>query len=78
MNNKTHANNSHAGTPSPDFPGGVGESQHIGRAVQEDISAVSGVNGLRAMGLEKFDENAGRTPGEKKVMASANRILGFN
>ncbi|KAG9552658.1 DUF1479-domain-containing protein, partial [Aureobasidium melanogenum] len=66
------------GTPSPDFPGGIGESQHIGRAVQEDISAVSGVNGLCAMGLERFDENAGRTPGEKKVMASANRTLGFN
>ncbi|CAD0108084.1 unnamed protein product [Aureobasidium uvarum] len=66
------------GTPSPDFPGGIGEGQHIGRAVQEDISAVSGVNGLRAMGLEKFDEKTGRTPGEKKVMASANRILGFN
>ncbi|KAG9620201.1 hypothetical protein KCU64_g21869, partial [Aureobasidium melanogenum] len=64
--------------PSPDFPGGIGESQHIGRAVQEDISAVSGVNGLRAMGLERFDENAGRTPGEKKVMASANHTLGFN
>jgi hypothetical protein len=46
--------------------------------VQEDISAVSGVDGLRAMGLEKFDENTGRTPGEKKVMANANRILGFN
>ncbi|KAI4781705.1 DUF1479-domain-containing protein [Aureobasidium sp. EXF-3400] len=66
------------GTPSPDFPGGIGESQHIGRAVQEDISAVSGVNGLRAMGLERFDEKAGRTPGEKKVVASANGILGFN
>jgi hypothetical protein len=78
MHNKSYANDSGTGTPSPDFPGGVGESQHVGRAVQEDISAVSGVNGLRAMGLEKFDENTGRTPGEKKVMASANRILGFN
>ncbi|THW18328.1 DUF1479-domain-containing protein [Aureobasidium pullulans] len=66
------------GTPSPDFPGGVGEGQHVGRAFQEDIAAVSGVDGLRAMGLERFDEGAGRTPGEKQVMASANRILGFN
>jgi hypothetical protein len=78
MHNKSFANDSGTGTPSPDFPGGVGESQHVGRAVQEDISAVSGVNGLRAMGLDKFDENTGRTPGEKKVMANANRILGFN
>ncbi|KAI5275352.1 DUF1479-domain-containing protein [Aureobasidium subglaciale] len=66
------------GTPSPDFPGGVGEGQHVGRAVQVDIGLVSGVDGLRAMGLERFDEGTGRTPGEKQVMASANRILGFN
>lgn len=78
MTRTNYANRRQTGTPSPDFPGGVGEGQHVGRAFQEDIAAVSGVDGLRAMGLERFDEGAGRTPGEKQVMASANRILGFN
>jgi hypothetical protein len=73
-----HTNKLRSGTPSPDFPGGVGESQHVGRALQQDISAMSGVDGLRAMGLERFDQTMGRTPGEKQVMASANRILGFD
>lgn len=66
-----------SGTPSPDFPGGVGESQHAGRAFQDDIARLSGVDGLRAMGLERFDEETGRTPGEKQVMRNANRTLGF-
>lgn len=38
------------GIPAPDFPGGAGESNHVGRATKEDI-AKYGDNALTAMGF---------------------------
>lgn len=66
------------GVPSPDFPGGVGESQHVGRQGPIDVSAAGGKEAMRAMGLEAFDmSKAGLTSGERKVLKRANEILGF-
>ena len=34
------------GTPAPDFPGGEGESRHIGRPSAEDVAKWNGVEGM--------------------------------
>lgn len=45
------------GSPGPDFPGGKGESQHIGRGTPELLSESSKLDARRAMGLEAFDDD---------------------
>lgn len=66
------------GTPSPDFGGGVGESGHKGRIRVEDVEALVGQDGMRAMGLLEWDADAaGLTPGERVVLDRANTLLGF-
>ena len=69
------------GTPSPDFGGGEGESQHVGRLGIENlgnIGSLRGADGLRSMGLEMWDaEAAGLTNGQRTVMNLANKELGF-
>lgn len=69
--------NIRSGIPSPDFPGGVGESKHVGRTLASDVAAVSGTPGMRAMGLEQWSEEEGQTAGEKEVFRQANQTLGF-
>lgn len=54
------------GTPGPDFPGGVGESEHVGRMEKKDLSYFGGVEGERAMGLLPFTSSD-----EKIVQMSA-------
>lgn len=67
-----------AGTPSPDFGGGKGESGHVGRPGVGDVGAVGGLEGLRAFGLEKWDAGAeGLGVGQRGVLERANEILGF-
>ncbi|KAF5638501.1 DUF1479 domain protein [Fusarium sp. NRRL 25303] len=56
------------GTPGPDFPGGAGESGHVGRGTEEMLDGAA----RRAMGLSAL-----RTEGEGDVVKEANRILGF-
>jgi len=66
------------GVPSPDFPGGVGESQHKGRIMASDAAAVSDKAGLRAFGLESWDSRGENlSAGEAEIMRRANEILGF-
>ncbi|CAF1459530.1 unnamed protein product [Didymodactylos carnosus] len=60
------------GIPPPDFPGGEGESHHVGRAVPEDVKKAGGG---RAMGFEAFKIKSDMTPGEKKMILKANTIL---
>ncbi|CAF1452616.1 unnamed protein product [Adineta steineri] len=60
------------GIPSPDFPGGKGESNHIGRATTKCINTVEG---KRAMGLEQFEIKPHMTSGEKETILHANNIL---
>lgn len=55
------------GVPPPDFPGGIGESKHVGRG--ED-SFVKGHDGRAAFGLEKLE-------GEEDIIRRANAIMGF-
>ncbi|OTB03267.1 hypothetical protein M426DRAFT_60889 [Hypoxylon sp. CI-4A] len=62
------------GIPPPDFPGGVGESQHIGRGTADSLSEA----GKRAMGLVPFDAGSAHTPGEQAAYKYANEVLGFS
>jgi hypothetical protein len=55
------------GTPPPDFPGGVGESQHIGKGEERMLI---GVKGREVMGFEKFE-------GLSDSVRRANAILGL-
>lgn len=63
------------GTPGPDFPGGKGESEHIGRPTEEFLHQVTNEEGLKAFGFQELV--GGESEGEKKVMEKVNRILGF-
>ena len=66
------------GTPSPDFGGGKGESQHLGRPGVEDVASVDPNDGMRAFGFKAWNSaEAGLSRGQKGVMEEANRILGF-
>lgn len=73
------------GVPSPDFPGGVGESAHLGRVTAETVRewVQDGRDGfdeesLRAWGLAPYDSTAaGLSSGQRQVMDMANRRLGF-
>ena len=39
------------GIPPPDFPGGIGESMHVGRATEDLIMTVGGRDAMIAMGF---------------------------
>jgi len=65
------------GTPGPDFPGGEGESKHIGRATEEYVKKYCDPLGVQAMGLDKLVTVEGDTPGGKAVVEQANAVLGF-
>ncbi|GAA5929740.1 hypothetical protein JCM3775_006539 [Rhodotorula graminis] len=67
-----------AGTPAPDFPGGEGERRFEGRATVRDTHEGSGSAGRRAIGAERFVVEEGETPGGRRVVEEANRILGFS
>ncbi|KAF7192891.1 hypothetical protein HII31_05805 [Pseudocercospora fuligena] len=67
-----------AGYPCPDFGGGKGESEHIGRPGVEEVRKVNPVEGMRAFGLKEWDSSEpGLTQGQMEVMAEANKKLGF-
>ncbi|EUC40996.1 hypothetical protein COCMIDRAFT_107347 [Bipolaris oryzae ATCC 44560] len=66
------------GTPSPDFGSGIGESEHVGRVLPDEMQKLVGDEGCRAMGLLEWDsEEPGLGPGEKVILDRANKILGF-
>ncbi|KAK6073823.1 hypothetical protein SCUP515_06745 [Seiridium cupressi] len=65
------------GTPGPDFPGGLGESQHMQRPSLLDLQRVSDINGLRSTGFEKLVAADSDTAGSKGVTRAANTSLGF-
>lgn len=67
-----------AGIPPPDFPGGVGESEHAGRATTQYIEGRVDERGLSSMGLAKIGQlDLERLPGAKKMLQRANDLLGF-
>lgn len=66
------------GTPGPDFPGGAGESQHVGQPDKTYVEQHGGVEGLRAMGLGKWSaEDKQLTEGEGRMLSKVNEVLGF-
>ncbi|MCJ1350753.1 MAG: hypothetical protein MMC33_000734 [Icmadophila ericetorum] len=67
------------GVPGNDFPGGKGESQHIGRGSLEHVARIGSDEGQQAMGLKKWDtEGSSTTAGEREVLRKANEVLGFS
>lgn len=67
-----------AGTPGPDFPGGVGESHHLNRPTEAFVQSVTNQMGLASVGLEPLPLPAeGSSAGEIEVIRRVNRSLGF-
>lgn len=66
------------GVPCPDFGGGEGESNHVGRPLAGEIAQQSDKTGLRAFGLMEWDSTeAGLSSGQREAMDRANKALGF-
>ncbi|OJJ98613.1 hypothetical protein ASPACDRAFT_121159 [Aspergillus aculeatus ATCC 16872] len=66
------------GVPPPDFPGGKGESEHIGRTTQADLARYTNEQGLRSLGLEKWNtEEKNLKQGQRGVLNRADEIMGF-
>ncbi|KAB5542597.1 hypothetical protein GE09DRAFT_1135749 [Coniochaeta sp. 2T2.1] len=66
------------GTPAPDFPGGIGESTHMGRPTEEYIRRCSTPIGLQSLGLDKLVAADGDTEGGLGAIRRANAVLGFD
>lgn len=66
-----------AGTPGPDFPGGKGESEHVGRPTEAFLRSVTNEVGLASVGLAPLPVPENGSWGEKEVISRVNRLLGF-
>lgn len=67
------------GTPGPDFPSGLGESQHLGRLTPDFVMQNIDVEAQRALGLTGYDvSQEGLLEGERQTLERANEILGFD
>ncbi|MCJ1437370.1 hypothetical protein MMC27_006757 [Xylographa pallens] len=65
-----------SGLPGPDFPGGKGESEHIGRPTLEYLSKHAQNEGMQAMGLESLSTMGGEDMiGGKIAIERANEML---
>jgi hypothetical protein len=66
------------GIPPTDFPGGVGESRHVGRPDVDAVMALAGgQEALRSFGFAPFDVTAAKERGEVDVLKYANEVMGF-
>lgn len=65
------------GTPAPDFPGGLGESQHVGRPSAEYAKKHGHPVGVQSMGLGALTITEGDTRGGEHAVKQANSVLGF-
>jgi hypothetical protein len=65
------------GTPAPDFPGGKGESEHIGRGTREYVIDNLDPVGAQSLGLAKLVAPGDITPGAAETIEKANKALGF-
>ncbi|KHN97196.1 DUF1479 domain protein [Metarhizium album ARSEF 1941] len=65
------------GTPGPDFPGGEGESRHVGRPTEDMLRRWTNDVGRQAFGLDKIQVRDSALPGEREVVKRANMALGF-
>lgn len=67
-----------SGTPPPDFPGGEGERDHVGRATKSRLQEVSGEEALQSFGFAKWNtEDPALTHGEREILSKANQTLGL-
>lgn len=67
-----------AGTPAPDFPSGIGESEYLGRLTPDFVMQNIDIQAQRAMGLAKYDsDQKGLQERERQALENANSILGF-
>lgn len=67
------------GTPGPDFPSGVGESQHIGRLAPDFVMQNIDIESQRAMGLTRYHtDQKGLLDRDRQTLQRANEILGFD
>jgi hypothetical protein len=68
------------GLPCPDFGGGAGETDHIGRPGPEDVEEASQGKdaGMIAFGLQEWDSSAaGLSEAQRELFDRANKVLGF-
>lgn len=61
------------GIPAPDFPGGVGESKHVGRPTLDEFKNIQ-KNGRQAMGVEGFSVEDGLRPEFVKEINAALKL----
>jgi Protein of unknown function (DUF1479) len=66
------------GYPGPDFPGGKGEAEHVGRLQVENLKTQVQSDGLQAMGLQKLEVAEETSTGVRSVIQKANNVLGFD
>jgi hypothetical protein len=66
------------GTPAPDFPGGVGESKHVGRPTEEYVRRCATSVGLQSVGLDMLVPADGESEGSAEALRRANSVLGFD
>ncbi|KAK0649543.1 hypothetical protein B0T16DRAFT_428277 [Cercophora newfieldiana] len=65
------------GTPAPDFPGGRGEADHVGRPTPEHVMNYGNPVGFQSMGLDALQIVDGDTRGGERAVKQANKVLGF-
>jgi hypothetical protein len=63
------------GLPGPDFGGEPGESFHMSRPGTQDVHDAGGNEGLRAMGLQPWEEDEAVDDVEAALIEMANTIL---
>ena len=69
---------SYVGLPGPDFPSGLGESQHLGRLTPDFVMQNIDIEAQRAMGLTRYhSDQRGLLERERQTLKLANEILGF-
>lgn len=65
-----------AGVPPPDFPGGKGECEHVGRTTAADLRTLANEQGLRTVGFGKWDtRREDLCQGQRAVLEKANEVL---
>ncbi|KAF4125033.1 DUF1479 domain protein [Geosmithia morbida] len=65
------------GIPPSDFPGGVGESRHVGRPGADVLKELAGTVAQRAAGFAPFDVSIAKTEGEAEILRYGNQVMGF-
>ncbi|GAB1199302.1 hypothetical protein APSETT444_008648 [Aspergillus pseudonomiae] len=75
---KRQRNDFREGVPPPDFPGGKGESEHVGRATETCLRKSTSSLGLRSLGLDKWDlDDQSLKKRQRLVLDRSNKIQGF-